>query len=510
MLDEHSSILRVAKVPTTKDIISGVFEALGELLANNSVDTSSVIAVMFGTTHCVNAIVERKRLAKVGVLRIGKLSTGSIPPLYNLPQELVEAVNPVTFMTSGGHEYDGREIVPFNEAEVLEAARQFKGNQVRAVAISSVFSPVSSAHEEKASRIVSQELPSVPISLSSEIGSLGLISRENATFLNAALVDVAIAAIESFEKAVKLHHMDNARLFLAQNDGTVMTTDYARRFPVRTIACGPTNSIRGASFLTGITDGIVVDIGGTTTLVGALVKGFPRESGIAVQIGGVSTNFRMPDVLAIGCGGGTVVRKKGSEISIGPESVGYELTTRAVSWGGSEVTTTDIALASGYAVIEDGRCNPKLMSSQDKEFVIKAKDKIIAMAEDAVDRMKTTSDPTPVILVGGGGIIIPRDYYDSFKGASKVVRPDLFQYANAIGAANAQASGEVDRIFSYENSTREKVVEEAKEMSIADAIKAGSIPGTVRIVEVEQIPMSYVSANALRIRVKAIGDLSLV
>jgi hypothetical protein len=114
-----------------------------------------------------------------------------------------------------------------------------------------------------------------------------------------------------------------------------------------------------------------------------------------------------------------------------------------------------------------------------------------------------------VILVGGGGILIPRNYYDSFKGASKVVRPDLFQYANAIGAANAQASGEVDRIFTYENSTRERVVEEAKEMSIADAIKAGSIPSTVRIVEVEQIPMSYVSANALRIRVKAIGDLFL-
>ena len=379
---------------------------------------------------------------------------------------------------------------------------------MRSIAISSVFSPVNSAHEERAAKIISSTLPSIPISLSSEVGSLGLLPRENATFLNAALVDIASLAIESFEKAVRKYNI-RARLFLAQNDGTLMTTEYARKYPIRTIACGPTNSIRGASFLTGITDGIVVDIGGTTALVGALVNGFPRESGVVADIGGVTTNFRMPDILAIGCGGGTIVRQEGDKVTVGPDSVAYELTTRAISWGGNDVTTTDIALASGYASIDDVNCDPSRTANLDKNFVNQAKDRIIAIVEDAVDRMKTTMDPVPVILVGGGGIIIPKEHYSSFKGASKVIRPDLYQYANAIGAAIAQASGEVDRIFSYEKSTREKVVEEAVEMCRADAIKAGAVPETVRIVEVDQIPMTYVSANALRIRVKAIGELSI-
>ena len=511
ILDQANNVVGVAKVDTTRDIITGVHNALKTLFSNSpTVNVNEIIAVMFGTTHCTNAIVERKRLTKVGLLRIGRISTSAIPPLYSLPRDLVDSMAPVSIMVNGGHEYDGREIVPLDESEVHDAARKFKEGDVRSIAISSVFSPVSSSHEERAAKIVSEYLQGAPISLSSEIGSLGLIARENAALLNAALIDVADSAIVSFEKAVNDVGITKAKLFLTQNDGTLMTTSYARKYPVKTIACGPTNSIRGAAFLTGITDGIIVDIGGTTTLVGALSKGFPRESGVAANIGGVTTNFRMPDIFALGCGGGTIVRKlEPNGIQVGPDSVAYELTEKGMSWGGRYVTTTDIALANGYFSIADGKCDTERLASLDRVFTKRAAEKIIEMVEDAVDRMKTTAAPVDVVLVGGGGIIIPKSHYSSFAGASRVIRPELFQYANAIGAAIAQASGEVDRIFSYENSTREKVVEEAIELCKADAVRAGAIPQTVRIVEVEQLPMTYVSANALRIRVKAVGDLTL-
>ncbi len=98
-------------------------------------------------------------------------------------------------------------------------------------------------------------------------------------------------------------------MFFAQNDGTLMALDYAVRFPILTIGSGPSNSIRGAAFLTGLSDALVADVGGTSTDFGMLVGGFPRESAAAVDIGGVQTNFRMPDVLAIALGGGTVVRE---------------------------------------------------------------------------------------------------------------------------------------------------------------------------------------------------------
>ena len=85
--------------------------------------------------------------------------------------------------------------------------------------------------------------------------------------------------------------MTNAEIYLSQNDGTLMTMDYARRYPILTVACGPTNSIRGASYLSRLDNAIVIDVGGTTTDLGVIQNGFPRESGVAVTIGGVRTNF---------------------------------------------------------------------------------------------------------------------------------------------------------------------------------------------------------------------------
>ena len=81
-----------------------------------------------------------------------------------------------------------------------------------------------------------------------------------------------------------------------------MDAEFAEKFPVLTFASGPTNSMRGAAFLSGVADAIVVDIGGTTSDVGSLHKGFPRQATVAVEVGGVRTNFRMPDVFSIGLG----------------------------------------------------------------------------------------------------------------------------------------------------------------------------------------------------------------
>src|SRR5207237_8047803 len=98
---------------------------------------------------------------------------------------------------------------------------------------------------------------------------------------------------------------------------------------------------------------MVVDVGGTTSAVGMLVRGFPREASIAVDIGGVRTNLRMPDVLSFGLGGGSLVRQAGGGVRIGPDSVGYELTTKARVFGGEVLTTTDIAVAAGTVGVGD-------------------------------------------------------------------------------------------------------------------------------------------------------------
>src|SRR5216117_1096766 len=80
----------------------------------------------------------------------------------------------------------------------------------------------------------------------------------------------------------------------------------AQAFPVYSFASGPTNSMRGAAFLSGLSDAIVIDVGSTTTDIGSLRRGFPREANNVVEIGGVRTLFRMPDLLSVGLGGGTI------------------------------------------------------------------------------------------------------------------------------------------------------------------------------------------------------------
>ncbi len=510
ILDEDNRLIHAVKTETTRDVTTGMRNALISVLEESGVDKRDVKAVMFGTTHCTNAIVERKGLAKTGLIRVGRPGAEAIDPLVEWPAELKKAIGDIKYLVHGGHEYTGEEIVPFDEDEVRGVAKALKGHGVESVAICSIFSMVNADHEERAAKIVREELgQDTPITLSHEVGSVGLLERENSAVLNAALVKVAWRAVEAFHRALKDAGIEGASMFLTQNDGTLMSSDYARRYPILTIASGPTNSIRGAAFLTGLSDGIVVDIGGTTTLVGALVKGFPRESSIAVDIGGVRTNFRMPDLIATGCGGGTLVRERDGEVVIGPDSVGYELTTKGKAWGGDTVTTTDIALAAGHAVIDDPKVDIGRLKDLSRGFVEEGVRKIMGALEDSIDKIKIDPTPMPVVLVGGGGLIIPPKEYGRIKGVDGVTRPSSYQFANALGAAIAQVSGQIDKIYSLEKESRESVLGDAKRVAIERTVNAGAIPETVKVVEIEEIALPYLPGNAVRIRIKAVGDLRL-
>ena len=212
--------------------------------------------------------------------------------------------------------------------------------------------------------------------------------------------------------------------FFAQNDGTLMDLEFAIRFPVLTIGSGPANSIRGAAYLTGRTDAIVVDVGGTSTDVGVLVRGFPRESSFGVEIGGIRTNFRMPDLVTIALGGGTIV----TEDALGPESVGYRILEEALAFGGSTPTLTDAGVAAQRFALGDAS-----RLAQHGPLLAAAIARSDAMLADAIDRVKTSREPVTLVAVGGGAPLVPED----LPGTSEVLRPDHSDVANAIGAAIA-------------------------------------------------------------------------
>ncbi len=499
VLMDGDAVLASFKAPTTADVEGGIVNAIRAVMADSDVAAERIESVMIGTTQFTNAFVEGRRLVEVAVIRAALPATASVLPLLDFPERLANAVGDHAYLVPGGYEFDGREISPLGEQEVLAAARDIKRKGLKSIAISCVFSPINDEMEKRMAEIVRNEINDAELTLSADIGRVGLIERENATIMNASLVELSKRVVGSFRTALKNLKI-TAPFFVSQNDGTLMNADYVERYPVLTFASGPTNSMRGAARLSGQDNAVVVDIGGTTTDVGVLVHGFPRESAVSVDIGGVRTNFRMPDILSIGLGGGSYVRDQ-ERLSVGPDSVGYELTEKALVFGGDTLTTTDIAVAAGAADIGD----KNRVAHLDAALVKRSLAEIHRLIEDAIDRVKTSVEDSPVVLVGGGSVLVT----EKLRGASEVNIPDKSAVANAIGAGMAQVGGEIDRIFSYEAEGRDASLARAKKEAIERAVAAGAIAESVQILEIEELPLTYMPAGAVRLRVKAVGDLAM-
>jgi N-methylhydantoinase A/oxoprolinase/acetone carboxylase beta subunit len=385
--------------------------------------------------------------------------------------------------------------VPFDERGMREAAQRIRAAGLKSAAISSVFSPLNPSCEERAREILRQEVPDIRVTCSHDLGRIGLLERENVALLNACLADLARHTTQAFQTALRESGIQ-APLYLTQNDGTVMLAEFAEAFPVYSFASGPTNSMRGAAFLSGVQDAMVVDVGGTTSDVGQLRHGFPREANAVVEIGGVRTLFRMPDLLSFGLGGGSHVNP--APLSIGPRSVGYQITERALVFGGSDLTATDVAVAAGLITLGD----PSRVKQLDAALIKAVMARVTEMLEEGVDRMKTDAAPVPLIAVGGGCFLVP----DKLAGVSEVVHVQHQAVANAVGAAIAQVSGEVDQIF--QDMTREQAIEAARAIAEERAVKAGAAQASLKVVEVEDLPIAYLPGNSLRARVRVVGDIA--
>jgi N-methylhydantoinase A/oxoprolinase/acetone carboxylase beta subunit len=486
---ESQAVVHALKTPTTDDVVTGVATAL------SAVDHTNVAAVIVGTTHFTNAVVQRRNLNPVGFLRIGLPAGASLPPLVGWPPDLAAAVEGLSIPVKGGVEFDGRPFEGLDEAAVIAAAHRFADAGLDSLVVAGAFSPVDTNQEDRAAELLAEHLPGARITRSHRLGRLGLLERENAAGLNACMVDLAATTIEALRAALDDAGFEtDTRLYLTQNDGTLLDLDEAARYPVLTFASGPTNSMRGAALLGGVTEGLVVDVGGTTADFGSLVAGYPRQANAAVDVGGVRTLFQLPDLVSIGLGGGSRIHR--DPLSLGPDSVGQHLLTEALAFGGATATLTDAALATGRLAIDSAT----LFDVDDAEAVLRLASAMIA---DNADRMKLTAEPVPLIAVGGGAFAVD----DGLPGVSEVIRPDHGDTANAVGAALAEVSGETDQIF--RDLGRDAAVEAAIELAGERAVAAGADPATLTTIELEDLPLAYLSGDARRVRARVVGQLVL-
>jgi hypothetical protein len=414
-----------------------------------------------------------------------------------------------------GLEIDGREISPLNTTQIKETVRSIQAAGVDKIALVGIFSPLDAQglHEETCKQLILEEDPSLSLVCSHTIGEIGLLERENATILNASILSLAGRTVHAFCEAMKKLRLD-CPLFLTQNDGTLTDAATAAELPIKTFASGPTNSMTGAAYLASLDRGecrtrsetqvLVVDVGGTTSDVCALLpSGFPRQAPNFVEIGGVRTAFSMPEVLCVGLGGGSRVMydEASDSVQVGPESVGHYLTTQALVFGGEVMTTTDIVVASGKADIGD----VKRARAISPALVNKARVQIKKILERAVEDMKVSDLPVTLLLVGGGSLV----QMDELEGVAECIIPPHHDSANAVGAAIAKVSGEVDIIEILHGRDEKAVLEDAKQKAIEAAVAHGADRSDTKIVSIDKLPLQYVTNKATRFVVKAVGRLAV-
>ncbi|KAK8188343.1 hypothetical protein IWZ00DRAFT_576569 [Phyllosticta capitalensis] len=503
-------ILAHHKTPTTPHVTDGIESAIRTVLTDASIPPSAIATVTIGTTHFINAVVERdaRRLRRVGIVRLSRSFLRQIPPLSEWPPALKELLQGPVVYVDGGLHIDGSEEAPVKEEQVVEACKELKASGVDAIVVAGIFSPIDEVfqQERKVAAIVRRELGDhVDVVCSADVSNIGFLERENAAVLNASILRYGRRTVKGFRKAMDRLGL-RCGLYITQNDGTLIDAAAAARMPIRTFSSGATNSMRGAAYLAGKnllggSAAVVIDIGGTTADSGVLLpSGFPRQASAFVTVAGVKVNYSMPFLHSIGLGGGSIVRDADAKVTVGPDSVGHYITTEAKVFGGKVLTATDVAVAAKKAEIGDA----KLVQDVSPELVAKAQDRIKIMLENMVDLCKTSPDPLPVLLVGGGSVVAP----DSLQGASQIICPPYHDVANAVGAAVSKVGGVVDIIQSTDHQSQTEAAQKAKDLAIKRATDAGAIPSTITITEVDLLPVTYV-ANKLRTVVKAVGDLDV-
>jgi N-methylhydantoinase A/oxoprolinase/acetone carboxylase beta subunit len=480
-------IVATTKVPTTADIQSGIEAARAAVGGDEPIDR-----VHIGTTALTNALVERRHLESAGALRVGAPVSASLPPMIDWPDDLRAAVcNPV-FFVHGGREYDGRPIRRLDRGEIERVAASLAASNITQVAVTAVFGTSYPDDELRVAEWLRAVNPALGVSLSHRIGRFGILERENATLINAMLRPLAARTIAAYRAALP------SALFMSQNDGTVMRAEQASELPVFTLASGPTNSLRGAAILTGLDDAIVFDVGGTTTDVGRLRHGYPQLAGLDLEVAGVRTNFRMPDLCSVGVGGGSLVDPLTG--AVGPRSVGFALTEEALVFGGRTLTLTDVAVAAGRVVIGD----PERVQHLESHLVAAVDASLRARFARLLENFEQIGRPLPVILVGGGAPLVAHLFHDLGR---EVVQAEHAAVANAYGAAVAQVGGEVDLTFSLATISRTAALARAEREAHRRAAEAGARPESIRTVELEDAALTYLASDALRVRAKAVGDL---
>ncbi|HYQ66442.1 hydantoinase/oxoprolinase N-terminal domain-containing protein [Actinophytocola sp.] len=378
-------------------------------------------------------------LGPIAVLRLGAATT-AVPPLALWPRDFRDQVVLASTTVAGGARLDGTELEPLDEDALTDFARSVAG-RVKAVAVTGVFATLTPDHELAAAAILERELGGVPLVLSHEIGGNGLLERENATVLQAALTLPAGRDAAKLQDMLVQHDLGHAEVFFARNDGTIAAIDHAATHPLALYGGSAAATVRGAARLAGEQDALVALTNGCGVVhaVCAVTAGQPRLTAGHTTIAGVPTSLRVIARVPV----------RAAE----PTTVDVRAMTEAVDR--AKIAPGDLPLLLGGPGAED-----------------------LATA-------------LPLRLTGTLGVRCP-----PWASAAAAVG-----VATAPVGGEAERIMPVRGAEESMRSIREAVSETAR----AAAVRAGADPQRARTKLIEETPLSYLSEPAVALRARAEG-----
>ncbi len=366
--DRHGNRLAIHKQLTTpEDPSLAVIEGVQKLGDNTAVAASAIGEIVHGTTLVTNSVIERRgaRTGMLGTAGFTDIMDMGLERRYDLfdlriayaqplvPRELrIEVPERVRF--------DGSIETPLDEDAVIAAARTFGDLDIEAIAVCFLHAYANPSHEMSAAAILRDELPDVFVSTSADISpSMREFERWTTVCVNAFTGPMFDRYLHRLENGLSGIGFDG-KLYIMSSSGGMMTTDTARRYPVRALESGPAaGALMSANHGTALKlDNLLsFDMGGTTAKGALVVDGQPIKHydmevarGYKHRLGsGLKVRIPVLDMIEIGAGGGSIadVDERGL-LQVGPRSAGASPGPACYGQGGTCATLTDANLVLGY------------------------------------------------------------------------------------------------------------------------------------------------------------------
>ena len=351
------------KVPSTSgDESAGVLAAIRSIAEREQKEITGLLSesdlIILGTTVATNTMLEFKgsntgMITTKGFRDVIELRNNYKESLFDLKLSPPYPIVPrrKRLGVTERVDYSGRVVVSLDEDELRQAIRRLKLMGVESIAVCLLFSYVNPAHELRAREIIREEYPEATISLSHEIlPQVREFERFSTTIINAYVSPHLKKYLMHLSQRLNENGFCG-ELFVMQSNGGMMHVDFAAERGVEAALSGPSGGVVAAAHLgtlTGFSDLITMDMGGTSYDVCVVKRGRPELSA-NYWLSRYRIGLPMIDIHTVGSGGGSVAWvDKGGGLRVGPQSAGADPGPACYDRGGEEPTVTDADVVLGY------------------------------------------------------------------------------------------------------------------------------------------------------------------